>query len=62
MIGDNLTTDRDKYDVSFENDIKLSGSSYVEYHNNATNPYLKYYRVNCSDLTGRLSIGLYKKK
>ena len=60
MIGDNLTTDRDKYSVFFGNDIKLSGSSYEDYHNNATN--YKHYRVNCSDLTGTLYIVLYKKK
>ena len=62
MIGDNLTTDRDKYSVFFGDDIKLSGSSYEDYHNNATNDYFKHYRVNCSDLTGKLSIVLYKKK
>ena len=62
MIGDNLTTDRDKYSVFFGNDIKLSGSSYEDYHNNATDDYFKHYRVNCSDLTGKLSIVLYKKK
>ena len=62
MIGDNLTTDRDKYSVFFGKDIKLSGSSYEDYHNNATNDFYKHYRVNCSDLTGTLYIVLYKKK
>ena len=62
MIGDNLTTDRDKYSVFFGDDIKLSGSSYEDYHNNATDDYFKHYRVNCSDLTGKLDIVLYRKK
>lgn len=62
MIGDNLTTDRDKYSVFFGNDIKLSGSSYEDYHNDATDDFYKHYRINSSDLTGYLSIGLYKKK